>query len=72
MGPGGLGTRSYPGASPTSHIPHNSTLASHLDCGALGETEVVITMLCLPGVGALGVADDDRLVETGIEVECQV
>lgn len=29
-------------------------------------------MLCLPGIGALGVADDDRLIEPGIEVKCQI
>jgi len=44
----------------------------HLGSGALGEAEVLITMLCLPGLGAPGVADDDRLIEAGIEVKCQV
>lgn len=44
----------------------------HLDSGALGETEVVLTMLCLPGIGAPGVADNDRLIEAGIEVKCQI
>lgn len=44
----------------------------HLDSGAPVEREVAVTMFRLPAIGALGVADDDRLVEAGIEVKCQI
>lgn len=62
------------GLPPTTHTSCNPMPAQtpHLDSGALGETEVVLTMLCLPGIGAPGVADNDRLIEAGIEVKCQI
>lgn len=44
----------------------------HLDNAAPEEREVAVTMLCLPGIRALGVTDDDRLIEAGIEVKCQI
>lgn len=64
MGLGRLGYRNLV----TRVFPHH-TQTPHLDSGAPGETEVFITMLCLPGIGAPGVADDDRLTEAGIEVK---
>lgn len=44
----------------------------HLDSAAPEEREVAVTLFRLPGIGALGVTDDDRLIEAGIEVECQI
>lgn len=44
----------------------------HLDSAAPEEREVAVTEFGLPGIGALGVTDDDRLVEAGIEVKCQI
>lgn len=44
----------------------------HLDNAAPEEREVAVTMLCLPGIRALGVTDNDRLIEAGIEVKCQI
>lgn len=60
--------------TPTPHIPHNPMLAEtpHLDSAAPEEREVAVTLFRLPGIGALGVTDDDRLIEAGIEVECQI
>lgn len=44
----------------------------HLDSAAPEEREVADTEFRLPGIGVLGVTDNDRLVEAGIEVKCQI
>lgn len=59
------------GLPPKKDTPHPPQ-SPHLDSAVPGETEVVVAVLGLPGIGAAGVADDDRLGEAGVEVKRQV
>jgi len=70
---GGYGVREPPNHGISHHLTTPIPAQSpHLDSGALVEIEMFIALLLLPVVRAQGVADDDGLIEAGVEVKRQI